>query len=230
MSGWIKLHRQIKSHWVFSDAKYLKWWITVLIEVNHKPQKVLIKGVLIDCTTGQSLRSLQSWAEEFGCTKKTVSHFFKLLQKDAMVLIENLKITTRLTVCNYESYQNTVNGHYPGEETDTTPVSKRTLPTNKNDKNDKNDKEEKKGRFTPPGITDVLEYCKQRNNSVNAQKFIDFYESKGWMVGKNKMKDWKAAVRTWEGSDSGSRSENKKMQSNEYNEKISVPLLMGGEK
>jgi hypothetical protein len=55
-----------------------------------------------------------------------------------------------------------------------------------------------KGRFTPPSFDEVTDYCRQRNNDVDPQGFIDFYESKGWMIGKNKMKDWKAAVRTWE--------------------------------
>lgn len=53
-------------------------------------------------------------------------------------------------------------------------------------------------RFAPPTLEDVKEYCMERGNGVDAQRFIDFYEMKGWMVGKNKMKDWKAAVRTWE--------------------------------
>lgn len=60
------------------------------------------------------------------------------------------------------------------------------------------DKEVKRKRFTPPTLTDVKQYCEERNNHVDAERFIDFYESKGWMVGKSKMKDWKAAVRTWE--------------------------------
>ena len=47
-------------------------------------------------------------------------------------------------------------------------------------------------------MEEVKEYCGSRNNSVDPEKFVDFYASKGWMVGKNKMKDWKAAVRTWE--------------------------------
>jgi hypothetical protein len=54
--------------------------------------------------------------------------------------------------------------------------------------------------FTPPTLEEVAEYCKQRNNSVDPQKWYDFYSAKGWMIGKNKMKDWKAAVRTWEKS------------------------------
>lgn len=53
-------------------------------------------------------------------------------------------------------------------------------------------------RFTPPTVEEVKQYCSERHNSVNPQVFVDFYESKGWMVGKNKMKDWKACVRTWE--------------------------------
>lgn len=53
-------------------------------------------------------------------------------------------------------------------------------------------------RFTPPTVDDVRGYCKQRNNAVDPQRFVDFYESKGWVVGKTKMKDWKASVRTWE--------------------------------
>ena len=53
-------------------------------------------------------------------------------------------------------------------------------------------------RFTPPTVAEVKAYCDERGNNVDAERFVDFYESKGWMVGKNKMKSWKAAVRNWE--------------------------------
>ena len=53
-------------------------------------------------------------------------------------------------------------------------------------------------RFTPPSIDDVQNYCSERKNSIDAEQFINYYESKGWLIGKNKMKDWKAAIRTWE--------------------------------
>ena len=52
--------------------------------------------------------------------------------------------------------------------------------------------------FKKPSINDVELYCIERDNKIDAISFVNFYESKGWMVGKNKMKDWKAAVRTWE--------------------------------
>lgn len=53
-------------------------------------------------------------------------------------------------------------------------------------------------RFTPPTVEEVREYCIERNNGVDPAMFVDFYISKGWKIGKNKMKDWRAAVRTWE--------------------------------
>lgn len=53
-------------------------------------------------------------------------------------------------------------------------------------------------RFVPPTLEEVQAYCVERKNNVDAQRFIDFYTAKGWLVGKNKMKDWKACVRTWE--------------------------------
>jgi len=53
-------------------------------------------------------------------------------------------------------------------------------------------------RFTKPTIEELVDYCNERNNDVDAEKFYDYYSSNGWKVGKNSMKDWKASVRTWE--------------------------------
>tara|TARA_R100001509_G_scaffold21293_1_gene11119 strand:+ start:626 stop:1228 length:603 start_codon:yes stop_codon:yes gene_type:complete len=55
-----------------------------------------------------------------------------------------------------------------------------------------------KKRFKKPTLDEVKNYCILRNNNIDAAAFIDFYESKNWQIGKNKMKDWKACVRTWE--------------------------------
>jgi len=76
----------------------------------------------------------------------------------------------------------------------------------------------KKALFKKPSLVEVKNYCILRKNNIEAEAFIDFYESKDWLIGKNKMKDWKACVRTWE-----SREKNKPktmskidMQLNEY--------------
>ncbi len=76
----------------------------------------------------------------------------------------------------------------------------------KNDDDLKNEKEEKEKKvpskkrksFVPPSLEEVQEYCKERKNNVDVWRWYNFYQAKGWLIGRNKMKDWKAAVRTWE--------------------------------
>ena len=71
------------------------------------------------------------------------------------------------------------------------------------------------GRFTPPTLEEIKAYCIERSNNVDPVRFFNYYESNGWKVGRNRMKDWKAAVRTWE------RSETKK-QSQSFEEMLST--------
>jgi len=72
---------------------------------------------------------------------------------------------------------------------------------------EKNNKKQKK--FIKPTLEEVELYCKERNNNIDAQSFIDFYESKGWKVGNSAMKDWKACVRTWENNKKKNQQEKK---------------------
>jgi len=76
----------------------------------------------------------------------------------------------------------------------------------------------KKALFKKPSLVEVKNYCILRKNNIDAESFIDFYESKGWQIGKEKMKSWKACVRTWEGRDKNKPKTMSKidMQLNEY--------------
>lgn len=56
----------------------------------------------------------------------------------------------------------------------------------------------KEKRSVKPTIDEVKEYCRERKNNVDPQRFFDFYEANGWRVGRNPMKNWKAAIRNWE--------------------------------
>ena len=65
-----------------------------------------------------------------------------------------------------------------------------------------------KGSFVKPTIIDINEYCKERKNNVDADTFFNFYESKDWLIGKNKMKNWKACIITWEKSRNNKNKDN----------------------
>lgn len=86
-------------------------------------------------------------------------------------------------------------------------TDKNSIDKNRLDKN----REEKK-RFVPPSFEEVKAYCDERKNGVDPQAFIDFYTSKGWKIGKETMKDWQAAVRTWERRETQTASTGKKRQ------------------
>ena len=67
------------------------------------------------------------------------------------------------------------------------------------------DEPPKRTRFIPPTVVQVQQYCQEKGYTIDPQRFIDYYESNGWMVGKNKMKDWKAAVRSWNSREVGKK-------------------------
>jgi len=80
-----------------------------------------------------------------------------------------------------------------------------------------------KGRFTPPTLTEVIDQCNFSGANIDPQGFIDFYESKGWMIGKNKMKCWKSAIRTW------ARKDKEKSQARTVKQKQKPSGLRGRE-
>jgi hypothetical protein len=118
MSGWIKIHRSITSHWLYSEKRTyskLEAWYDILITVNYLDNKVIIKGKLYEVKRGESILSFESWANRWNWDKSKVRRFFTLLQKDEMIEFKCDSITTHLTVCKYESYQ----GERNADETQT---------------------------------------------------------------------------------------------------------------
>lgn len=122
-AGWIKLHRSISDHWLFTEYRPLtrqEAWIRILLTVNYEPAKTLIKGQLYECNPGQSILSLDSWAKEFVWSIQQVRTFFKLLESDGMIKTEGLQYTTRLTVCKWDIYQGIATNE---QQTNNTPLT-----------------------------------------------------------------------------------------------------------
>lgn len=93
---------------------------------------------------------------------------------------------------------------------------------------EKNIYTKKESKFIKPSIEEIRAYCIERKNNIDAENFFDFYESKGWKVGKNSMKDWKACVRTWERNNKTSnyKSEVKEIEQPKEREKTAEELMM----
>jgi len=154
--GWIKIERSIKDHWLFQNDKFFKWWILMLIEVNHKDNECLIGYSLHKVKRGQSLKSLRTWATIFNCGTKQVINFFQLLETDKMITKKTVgkgkHSTTLINIDNYGQYQGgeetqgttkeTTQGTTQGKQKgNTTGIQLKNVNNEENDKNEKNDKE-----------------------------------------------------------------------------------------
>lgn len=199
--SWIKLHRTIKDHWIWKDSEKLKWWIDLLILVNHKDnEKVLIGNKLFNCKRGETLKSLKTLSIRWMVSRDTVRCFLGLLKTDHMITTTNERVTTRITVCNYEDYQTLPHVN----QTDNTqkPNGSQTLADTIKEglKNDK-----KKEAFKKPSLTEIEICFKEgfkKKNAMNdaaleSEAFFNHYESKDWFVGKGKMKKWRYSVGGW---------------------------------
>lgn len=105
MEGWIKLHRTVEDHWVWKNHKYALAWVHCLFRANYKTTKVLIDGELQEVLRGEFITSLHKFAEEVQMSPQQVRTFWALLEKDSMILKKSTKTSTKITVCNYDSYQ-----------------------------------------------------------------------------------------------------------------------------
>lgn len=141
--GYVKLWRKFKDSDLWKEKRvFSKWeaWEDIFTSANHKDQTVIIGNMAIECKRGQCLKSLDTWRERWGWgSKKKVRDFFTLLKSIGNITTENVSKTTRLTVCNYDTYQDLGNDKETirarlgnDEETQRAPKN--------NDKKDKNEK------------------------------------------------------------------------------------------
>ena len=161
---------------------------------------------------GSIVSSYEKLATETGLSVMQVRTAIKKLRSTGEITSKSSNKNTVFIVNNYDLYQgsNKQNNEPVTSKQQTDNIQ---ITTTKESKEVKKEKNNNIKRFTPPTYEQVSTYCKERHNTVDAERFLDFYESKGWMVGKNKMKDWKAAVRNWERS---SKQETKPAKQNQF--------------
>lgn len=174
MNGWIKIHKSLSQHWIWSDPFALRAWLDLLICANYEDKKILFDGQLITVQRGQLITSVRKLSQKWGCSKERTRRILKLLEKDEMVHIDTNTRRTLLTIVNYGFYQDTCDSNEDRNK-DTDEDTERTLgghsadtdsPQHKKEKNNKELKEVKKDIYTSD-IAEVLDYL----NSRTGKKF-----------------------------------------------------------
>jgi hypothetical protein len=201
-NGWIKIHRKILEHWIFSDPYYFRAWVIMLMTVNFEDKKVLINGQVIECNRGQSILSIETWVDMFGVSKKKgkwtyqkVRTFFNLLEGDGMIVKENIIKTTRITISNYDSYQNIQQPSNKMPTTKQQPSNK--MPTTTKEREELKELKKEKN-IDIPALSDFIDYALLNDKLINVEavklKYKAWVEN-DWKDGNNKdIKNWKSKI------------------------------------
>lgn len=152
---------------------------------------------------GQLVTGRKALAAQTGLSEQTVRTSLNRLKSTNEITIASTNKFSVITIVNYGKFQD-----IPEMPTSTStsnltsgqPATNQQLTTNEQEEQSNKGIKPRK-RFTPPSVDEVAAYCRERGNAVDAQRFVDFYASKGWKVGSAGMKDWCAAVRNWERQD-----------------------------
>ena len=158
------------------NAKLLYAEITALLQMN-----------------GVCFASNQYFSKLYNKNKVTISRWISELKRNGFI-----KISFTYKEGSNEIANRYIQICYEGISKNDKEVLTKMLKNNNTINNNNTTYSNSKGRFKKPTLDEVKNYCILRNNNIDAEAFIDFYESKNWQIGKNKMKDWKACVRTWE--------------------------------
>ena len=197
--GYVKFDRKIKDWGWYTDVNTFKLFFHLIAFANFADGECL--GVPIK--RGQIARSYSKLSIETGLSEREIRTALKHLEMTGEVTGERHPKFTVFTIKNYTLYQSSdsqTTDERHSNDTRATDERQRDK-KNKNNKNNKKENIFSKREYTKektPTVEEVRAYCLERKNNVDAEHFVNYYTANGWLVGKNKMKDWKAAVRTWE--------------------------------
>ncbi|WP_423243777.1 hypothetical protein [Clostridium perfringens] len=196
VEGWLKLYRSIQNHWLWEDKPFSRGqaFIDLLLMANHKDNKILFNGELIELKRGSRITSLRQLSDAWGWSTTKVKKFLELLEKENMITVKSDNKKTLVTIENYGIYQDVGNAEETQEkQQNNTEVTQKKnkknskeiqKKTNKNDKERyKNDKERKEGeeeafpptspRFYPSPIHELL----ANSDSLSPVSYKTFFEN-----------------------------------------------------
>lgn len=191
---WLKLHRKILDNPIVTkDGDHLAIWIWLLCEAAYKPHDRYFGTKRITLQPGQLITGRDQIAKELKIHPSKIQRVLKLFETEHQIEQQTSRQGRLISIVNWSDYQDC-------EQQNEQQVNNKRTTSEQQVNATEERKERKKERniFYPPTVEEVRAYCLERGNGIDPEVFWNFYESKNWMVGKNKMKKWKSAIITWE--------------------------------
>lgn len=193
LTGYIKLHRSLLD-WEWHDAPVTGWlFVNLLLMASHS--STTWRGIGIE--RGQLVTGRKSLSEQTGLSERQIRTALEHLQKTGEVTITPTNKFSLITIVQFEKFQ-AVEGKATIRTPAIPPADDQQSTTSEECKKYKKYNSSRETRFTPPTIDEVRAYCMERQNGIDPQAFVNYYDTSGWKRGKTTIKDWRACVRTWE--------------------------------
>lgn len=203
MKGYIKIHRKFRDWEWYSEPVVKDVFLHLLITASWEDSRY--KGHEIKA--GQTIITVSGLASELGVSTRQVRTAIEKLESTGEITRKTTNRFTVVTVENWSLYQadyddddkQMTNGWQTDDKRTLYKEYKKTrIQENNNSACARVSHGDGVSKFVKPTLQEVKAYCIERGNDVDPERFINHYEANGWMVGRNKMKDWRAAVRNWE--------------------------------
>ena len=200
--GFVPLWRKTEDSAVFRNAELFRLWSLLLIRATHKPYVTSVPTGIgntdVSLQPGDVLFGRFEFAKRLRCPPGSIPKRIQKLISLGNITVKSNTHYSVITIVNWVSYADVLNQRkQPRKQAG----NKQETHTNTINTEEQEQGQGQRGtgkRFRPPSLDEVSQYCKERGNNINPQLFIDRNTAGGWRVGKNPMKDWKAAIRTWE--------------------------------
>lgn len=214
-STFIKLDRNIQSWRWYQDANTFRVFVHLLLNANIKRHDFMLDQI----ERGELATSIGKIAVTLKITYQQTRTALKHLQLTNEITIKRRPKYIVISIVNYDKYQSDNRQITNKQQTN----NKQITNDQQQSKNGKNEKEPPKGgRMAPPSVGDVSTFVLENGLQVDAQRFVDYYESVGWMVGKQPMKDWRAVCRRWSGTEDYSKTQKRELTLDEKLERAAL--------
>jgi len=186
MNGWIRLDRAIQDNFLWQEPEALKLWLYLLMAASLTDKATAFNGQMLTIKRGQLVFGLNAASARLNISIRRLRKYLNWFESDDMIDKQITNKFSIISITNYSQYQDT--GKQPSSKSQAT--AKQTSTTIQVTSNNK--------QSIPPTVEEVRAYCDSRSNGIDPEMFIAFYEARGWKIGKDRMKSWKACVVTWE--------------------------------
>ena len=198
-SGFIAISRDITDWRWWGNPIATSLWLYILVNANWKPG--WWGGGSEAVQRGELITSVEHLADFFGVNRKTIRKYLKLFADDGQIALDMDNHRTKIIVINYAKYQDFIpsDGQPTGQHTGQPGGQQDGQLTGHNrTRITKEQRNNNRESFVKPTLDELRAYIFENGFSVDPERFLDYYDSNGWKVGKSRMKDWKKAVNNWQ--------------------------------